>query len=262
MQPMQYPYAVDEFPRIQRSMDAAHWNAIANHETVRPCLGGDGVLELQAIVEAPENYAFATPHGGYILWALGSGRYDVHSLFLPEGRGDEARRAMAQVATFMFSRTDCTEGRTTIPDDNRAAKALAIDGGFERRFVLQQMPWSDGVTKRAEFFGLTLERWVMTAEEPRRAGQWFHECLEQAKGLADSALATHDEECAHTRMAGAAVLLIQGGQIDKAIAVYNTWALTTRYTPIALLAKRPAVIDVGDAIIQANPTSMDILTCR
>lgn len=252
----------DALSTIHRSMDGVRWNEIANHESVRPFLGGDGPLELSAIVEAPTNFAFATPNGGYILWALGSGRYDVHSLFLPDGRGEEARRAMQQVETFMFSRTDCTEGRTTIAEDNRAAKALALDGGFEKRFELQRMPWSEGVTKRAEFFALTLERWALTAEQTRRVGQWFHDCLSCVKGETGSTLEIHEDEFVHTRMAGAAALLIHGGQVEKAVAFYNMWALATHYQPITLLSKRPAVIDVGDAIIQANPTNLEIVQCR
>jgi len=243
-------------------MNVEHFNRIANHADVRRFLGGDGPIELGPIVEDSQNYCFQTAHGGFILWHLGSGRYDVHPLFTPEGRGEEARRAMAQVASYMFARTDCTEGRTTVPRGNRPADVLARRGGFELRFEMERMPWRQGETTAAAFLSLTLERWALTSKDTLAAGRWFHESLEVTKSAVGSARETHADDPVHDRMAGAAVLMILCGQSEKAVAFYNAWALTARYAPIAHVSKRPAVFDIGDAIIEARTDGMEVLRCR
>lgn len=257
-----YPFNDPDVHEAERSMDSAHFDAVGNDPSVRPFLGGDGDLRLGAIVETPENYAFATPHGGIVLWPLGSGRYDVHSLFLPDGRGDEARAAIDRVAAYMFARTDCTEGRTTIPEHNRPAKVLAVAGGFEKRFELLAMPWTAEHTKAADFYALTLERWALTHDLPLRVGEWFHRSLDTAKLHFGCEVPLHPDEPVHNRIVGAAVMMIQGGQAEKGVAFYNAWSLATRYQPVTILTKRPVVIDIGDAILAASATHMDVLKCR
>lgn len=261
-QSFNYTFTEPNISEARRSMDVAHFNEIANDPTVRPSLGGEGPIELAPVVDDVNNYAFASEHGGFILWRLGSGRYDVHSLFLPDGRGDEARSLLDLVAAYMFARTDCTEGRTMIPEHNRPAKILAQAGGFEKRFELERLPWTPGHTKRAECHALTIERWALTHALPLRVGEWFHEKIEQAKQLSCSTSPVHEEEAAHTRIAGATTMMIHGGQPEKAVAFYNVWALQTRYQPITLLSKNPAVVDIGDAVLESSATHVEILKCR
>jgi hypothetical protein len=256
------PRYSDCVPSACRSLNVEHFNRIVNHETVRSQLGGDGTLDLTSIIDDVNNFAFETEHGGFILWNLGSGRYDVHSLFLPEGRGVEAMRAMISVAAYMFTRTDCTEGRTTVPASNPGAMVLAKRGGFECRFELDRLPWKLGETVKASFLALTLEKWALTAPEPIHAGRWFHDQLEAAKQAAGSTSPVHVDEAVHDRIAGAALLMVRGGQPEKAVAFYNAWAMTTRYATIGLRSKRPIVLDIGDALIEANGDAMEILTCR
>lgn len=256
-----YPFA-PALRTVSRSMDAAHFNAIANHDAVRPTLGGDGPMELRPVIENARNYAFATPHGGFLLLDCGSGRYDVHSLFLPEGRGREAMDAMREVAAYMFTHTDCTEGLTTVPEGHVGALALATRGGFEQTHVLDHFPWRTDATVKASCLSLTLQRWALTSTATLAAGRWFHEVLEHAKIAARSARPVHADEPAHDRFAGAAVLLARGGQVDKAVAFYNMQALRMRYATIALLSKKPATIDVGDAVVEATEDGMAVLLCR
>lgn len=245
-------------------MDVEHFNRVANHESVRPRIGGDGPMELKPVIDNLANYAFKTEHGGFILLDCGSGRFDVHSIFLPEGRGKEAYDAMANVAEYMFTRTGCVEGRTTIAAEGNAGGALALAkrGGFEQRFDLEKMPWKAGTTTKAVFMALTLEKWALTSPTALEAGRWFHSKLEAEKVASGSAAHVHPEETVHDRMVGAALLMVHGGQPEKAVAFYNVWALMSGYAPIALLTKRPVVIDVVDAIIEATADDMEILRCR
>jgi hypothetical protein len=170
--------------------------------------------------------------------------------------------AMREVAAYMFTHTDCLEGRTTVPEHHAGAMVLAKRGGFEVRFELRQMPWTSAGTIQAAFLSLTLEKWALTDLDNRAAGDWFHDGLVAAKEAHGSERPVHPDEPVHDAMAGAAIRMILGGQVDKAINFYNAWALTTRYAPITLLSKKPVVIDIGDAIIEARPGGMVILTCR
>jgi hypothetical protein len=243
---------------MRRSLDVAHFNGIANDPSVRPTLGGDGPMDLRPVIENLRNFAFKTPHGGYVLLDCGSGRYDVHSFFLPEGRGKEAMDAMREVAAYMFMRTDCTEGRTTIPEGNTGAAALATRGGFEPRFTLDRMVWKANETTSAVFMALTLEKWMLTSPLPLAAGQWFHRQLDAVKSTA-----LHPDEAVHDRMAGAVVLLTRCGQHEKAVAFYNAFALAANYATISLASRtRPIVLDIVDALIEVTEDGMEILTCR
>jgi hypothetical protein len=168
------PFPFDR-PAVTRSMNYKHFEHVANHDSVRPFIGGTGPLRLRNVIENVRNYAFETAHGGFILLDCGSGRYDVHSLFLPEGRGAEAMQAMYDVEAYMFTRTDCTEGRTTVPESNAGAMVMAKRAGFELRFELERMPWKEPSTTKASFLAVTLEKWALTSTATLTAGRWFHQ---------------------------------------------------------------------------------------
>lgn len=246
---------------MTRTMDVRHINTVANHPDVRPFLGGDGPLDLTAVVSDPQNFAFVTDHGAVLWWALGAGRYDVHTLFLPEGRGAESLQALRDVAHFMFTRTDCIEARTTVPTENRAAAVAARRAGCQPLFATR-IPWTNGARVEAEVFSLSLDRWALTSPATLAAGHAFHDQLTAAKEAAGSALPVHDDDPIHDRMVGAATLMAVGGQPEKAVRAYNAWAVGVGYQPISLLSTRPVVVDVVDAIVTCEGGRMEMLLCR
>lgn len=249
---------------VSRSRDVAHFNAVANDPDVRPLLGGEGPIDLTTVLPDPAHFAFQSPHGGFVLCALGQGRYDVHSLFRPAGRGAEAMDAMRSTALYMFTRTDCVEGRTTVPVENLPARALARAAGFDLLFMMP-VPWTATERKQASFWSLSIERWALTAPETLAAGTWFHEQLERAKALHGATVAPHVDDPIHNRMVGAAVLMCRSGQATKAVRFYNAFASQTRYAPVTLLGDPglgPALLDTGDAVIEVTPEGMEILECR
>ena len=246
--------------RHRRTLDATSLTAIANHPDVRPFLGGTAVLDLAALVEDPANITMETAHGGLICIAIGAGRYDVHTLFLPEGRGGEAYDAMCVMADYMFSVTDCTEGRTTVPSMNRGAALAARRAGFELRYT-SELPWGDSSTA-AEFLALTIERWALRSPMTLALGQWFHETLTEAKKAARSAQPAHADDPVHDHIVGAVGAMARGGQPEKAVRFYNVWAACARYAPIQLLRAHPIIIDVQDAIVEWSGTELEVLRCR
>lgn len=249
---------------VSRSRDVAHFNAVANDPDVRPLLGGEGPIDLTSVLPDPAHFAFKTRHGGFVLCTLGHGRYDVHSMFRPAGRGAEAMDAMRSTALYMFTRTDCVEGRTTVPVENLAARSLARAAGFDLLFAMLA-PWTSTERKQATFWSLSIERWALTAPETLAAGTWFHEQLESAKRLHGANVGLHADDPVHNRMVGAAVLMCRSGQAKKAVRFYNAFAAQTRYQPVTLMGdpeSGPTLLDTGDAIIEVTPEGMEILECR
>jgi hypothetical protein len=245
------------------SRDVAHFNAVANHPDVRPALGGDGPLDLTAIVTHADNLAFATPHGGFVGVARGEGRYEVHSLFLPAGRGREAITAMREGAEYLFTRTDAVELLTKVPESNRAAAGLARLAGFRETFTAR-VPWAAGEFMATSFQTLPVERWALGSATARRLGEWLHDVMEDAKAVTGSALPPHSEdEDAHIRLAGAALAMSREGHVGKGVTVYNRWAVFAGYPLVQQLLVNPPVVDLGEGLIVAlRGTELEILQCQ
>lgn len=251
-----------ESPRLRRTMDATALNIVANHPEVRPWLGGEGVLDLSGLLSNPQNVGFVSEHGGFVAHGLDLGLYEAHSLFLPEGRGEESRRAMQEACQYMFTATDCTELVTKVPGDNPAAAGLARMGGFEKRFTRYQGWKTDTGLCDLDFYGLSVARWILKQSVTVNAGVWFHERLTAAKEAAGSSLPVHDEDPVHDAFAGAAVLMCRAGNAVKAVATYNRWAVVAGYQTIALLSLAPIVLDVRDAVIEMREQDLEVLLCR
>lgn len=244
---------------VQRTMDPSHLNAVANHPDVRPRLAGEGELDLTPLVEDVNNVAYVTPHGGFVVVAVGYARYEVHSLFLPSAPGGHTVRAMKAARDDIFSRTDCLELVTKVREGNRPAAALAQLADFEPRFSSAFSPHDATPTT---FLGLTIDRWALRSSLPGQMGHWFHQSLTDAKQRAGSGLPVHPDDPIHDAMAGAAVLMLRDGQARKAVSFYNAWARWAGYGTIQLLRDLPTVLDIGDAIIEAHDGRMEVLLCR
>jgi len=246
---------------MTRTMDPAHFNRIGNDPGVRPRLGGEGVLDFTPLVEDPANVAFTSEHGGLLCVALGAGRYEVHTLVLERGRGLEAARLAHGVADYMFARTDCVEARTTVPQGNVAALALARACGFELS-VRSRLPWDTQNSVEAGYYTLTLERWALTSAQTAVRGVAFHLSLAEALALV-GVTDHHPPDPVHDRIVGATALMVAGGQAEKGVRFYNVWAQIAHYAPIQLLRLHPPVLDVADAIVSVTPEgALQILRCR
>lgn len=246
---------------IQRTFEADYLSAVANHPEVRPWLGfqGAGELDFSAFVADPANYAILGEHGGWLLHAKGPGVYEIHSLFLPEGRGKPFFCGARDMLRWMFTATDCVEILTQCPDDNPAARMAALKNGFKEMFRREDC-WNgvEGVCG-VSYQHLTVDVWAMRDPECLRAGRAFHETLEAAKIAAGSESPVHPDDEAHDRAAGAAWLMANAGQVPKGILYYNRWASFAGYQPIGL---GPPTIDVRDAIIRIDNGQTHVIAVR
>lgn len=249
---------------IRRTLAAAFLNGVANDPDVRPRLGGEGPIELGAVIGDPANIALETAHGGWVLVRHEPGTYELHTLFRPEGRGRGYFAAAGQALDFVFAASDAREIVTRVPACNPAAAFAAARCGFVERFA-RRRAWrgEDGRLEPVSYQALDIDGWARRSAAALEAGRRFHDELEAAKADAGCARPAHEPDEAHDRAAGATALMAIAGQARKAVWFYNRWARLAGYETIALLAEAPAVFDVGDAIVQARGDGrMEVLKCR
>lgn len=247
---------------LARTMDATFLNLVANHQDVRDWLGGDGPLDLTALIADPENLAATTGAGGFVAVAHGGARYEIHSLFLPEGRGRDAIAAMRHGLAYLFTSSDAVELVTKVPAENKAAAALAKLAGFQVLFT-SAIPWRHGAVAPVDFMSLTLDQWVARSTTLAPLGTWLHARMEDTKKAFGSTLGAHsDDDDMHDRMAGLAMLMVRAGLPKKAEWIYNRWAAWTGFPPIRVVRESPTVIDLGGIVIEARSQDVEVLSCR
>lgn len=233
-------------------------NKVANHPSVRPWLGGKGDLDLNALLHQDGVKAFLGAEGGFVACPLMAGIYEAHSLFLSR----DAVTIAPQAIRYMFAATDCMRLVTKVPDGNERAAALARKVGFVEDFR-RERTWPQGENMvGVSYQVLTLERWRNRDQSVRSEGVKFHEWLEAEKAKAGSPLPTHDEDEAHDRAVGAAMLMVKNGFALKGVLTYNMWATVAGYEPVELIADYPPVVDVRDAVVTLDGSSLRIVECR
>lgn len=238
---------------MNRASDAQLLNAIANHPVIRPSLGGEGVIDLGPTIADRRNHALTFNGGGFIYIALGNGSYEVHSLALPnppEGTIAAARESLDH----MFTRTDCVEVWTKVPEPNRGALGLVRACGFDKLYT-RAGAWIDG--SAITFWKLDLDRWAMRSRGAQIAGEAFHDLLEATQGHEN-----HPDDEAHDHAAGAAVLMFTQDQVAKAAHYYNKWCAVSGYHTINLLSSDPPVMDIGTHVLGLRDGALEVLECR
>ena len=246
---------------IQRTMDAAFLNRVANDPAVRPWLGGDGMLDVAPRIANPLNLAGVSDDGGFLAQSLGDGRYEIHSLFLPT-RSIGAVRAMRDGLDYLFATTDATELLTKVPDDNPAADGLAQLAGFSRVFSLIA-DWSVGVKKTVHVGSLHIDDWAMHSKVCLCMGRWLHEQFAAVFAERGSSQPPHsDQDETHDRMAGAAAMMIRAGNTAKGVLFYNRWAALSGYPVITWLRDHPVVLDLEGMIVEVTSEDIEVLTCQ
>jgi hypothetical protein len=243
---------------ISRTLDPTFLNRVVNDPTVRIWLGGTGEIDLTGIVTNPANICLQGEYGGFILIKHEPGIYESHSQFLPEGRGREAVRLMRDGFRYLFTRTDCIEVQTKIPQANSAAVGLARLAGFDPIFSRKGVWDGDDVV----YGSLTLDRWLARDGEIASYGRWFHDRLDAGKAEAGSERPSHEDEDCHDRAVGAAMLMCRAGNTRKAVWTYNRWARLAGYQTIELISEVPPVLDVRDAVVEVRGDDMEVLLCR
>lgn len=248
---------------LKRSMDATFLNVAANHPEVRPWLGGEGDLDLTPIVSNPDNVSMVGEHGGFIAIKLEGGLYECHSIILPEGRGPQALEGTREGLRYLFAATDCIEVVTKVPKDNPGALGLARSAGFSKHFG-RENAWStaSGEKVGVDYYSLHIAKWRCLDTMVADKGVWFHTRLEELTAAIGKTIPVHEDDPAHNRAVGAAVLMLEAGNAVKACGLYNRWAAFVGYPPVKLVSNSPVIIDMIEAVIAVSNGDMEVLLCR
>jgi hypothetical protein len=244
-------------------MDAGFLNSVVNHPEVRPWLGGAEPIDLTPALSDPRNVALVSDHGGFFLEWREPGLYEVHTQFLPSGRGRHAFEAVWEAMRYMFVETDCTRLLTRVPVFNRRTLAFTAAIGWRKLFERKAAwPMPNGQMSDVHYYAFDFEDWRARDRTLTAHGQWFHDRLEIAKKDVGSLLPVHDEDDAHDRAVGASVLMIRAGNAKKAVWLYNRWANHAGYASIRMIGDTPTIVDVVDAIVQMRDGDMEVMLCR
>jgi hypothetical protein len=117
---------------LVESRDAAFLNKVVNDPSVHPSVSlGYGEIDVSPLFERPTTVFLACEFGGFLFIDCGNGLYEVHTQFLPEGRGPAVLRLAREAAVHMFTRTPCIAISTFVAQTNEAAKRLTLAMGFK-----------------------------------------------------------------------------------------------------------------------------------
>ncbi len=250
---------------VRRSLDPAEINPILNHPEVFPTLSTPDieVFDVTGIMENPYNYVLKVPGGCLIFQQLDPGIFEVHTAFLPGNRGANAVRYAMAACRWMFVRTVCMVILTKIPDFNKQAAVLCqLCGGvkeFERKAV---WPKKDGSFADVGFWALRYDDWVRKVDGLVEAGQLFHHRLEDEYTRLGKKMPLHADDEAHDRYVGACVEMIEGGQPEKGIVLYNRWAIFAGYGLAKLIGRDPLLIDIKDALLLVKGDTFKVIKVR
>lgn len=249
---------------VSRAYSADAITHVVNHPQVRPWVGFAelGYLDLTPIVADPNNVLLMGDGGGFICVMQEPGIYEVHTQFLPEHRGENTIRAALDGMRYMFTRTDCIELRTKVPEGNVAAGWLARRVGFVHQFTREQAWQTPEGMAPIKYYALAIDQWAGRTAELEPSGEWFHGKLEAAKEDKGATIPLHAHDSAHDRYVGATVEMIAAGYVEKALTFYRRWAAFAGYGPIYPIAANPLVIDIGDALLAVRGDDFEVLLVR
>jgi hypothetical protein len=117
---------------LERTFDASRLDAVINHPSVKPyvSLGVDDLPSCAPLIQDTANVCLMNEHGGFVFRQFAPDQYDVHTVFLPSGRGRRALDAALEAKRIMFGEYHARRLITFVPHDNEPARKLAQSAGF------------------------------------------------------------------------------------------------------------------------------------
>lgn len=247
---------------VSRAYDAKRLNEIVNDPAVYPWVRGgvEGAIDLTSQVENPANILLVGEHGAMLLIQLQAGLFEAHTQVLPIGRGEWAVNFARACVFWMFTRTTCFEMLTKCPLGNLGARALAKCVGGKKLFTNPTGWVRDGKVIPADIFGITIQDWLLTAKGLEERGHWFHERLTAEYLRLGRKEAPHPDDNIHDRYVGMACEMFLGGQPQKAVLLYNRWAVMADYALIELMSLQPVAINIHDAVLVMRKNDFYVAT--
>jgi len=219
--------------RLATPADHALLESIVLHPDVHATNGG-GSFDPAKYTAHPTNFAVIVDGGCFLADALEQGAFAIHTNFLPDARGAHAAEQSADALRLAFTATPAEVLYTKV-DGQRAAAVFAHVMGFRDTY------------KRGDtqFMRMDIDDWILRDPLVESRGEMFHMML--------GAHATHGTDPVHDRFVGAAVLMLESIQYEKAERIYGRWARQVGYQPFAFISADPPRIDIGTCVLRLNP---------
>ncbi len=117
---------------LERTFDAERLDRVIQHPAVKPhvSLGLDEIPSCAPLLADQDNVCLMNEHGGFLFRQFSPGQYDVHTMFLPAGRGKRALDAALEAKRVMFEEYHAHRLVTFVPYGNESALQLALAVGF------------------------------------------------------------------------------------------------------------------------------------
>jgi hypothetical protein len=116
------------------STDSQFLNRIINDPSVFPFVsyGQKFPMDAALLLEDRRNVFLANESGGFLFLFRQEGIYEVHTLFLPDGRGAAALSSAKEAAAFAFAVMRAQLLVTFVEENNRATRLFAMKAGFRK----------------------------------------------------------------------------------------------------------------------------------
>ena len=138
-----------------RSFDGGFLERVMNDPSVLPSISRGKPVLMGHVLEDTNNVFLSNDYGGFLFLKHSPGVYDLHTQFLPEGRGAAVLIAGRDAAWYMFTETDCEILRTYALKSNRAASLMALRAGFIKTGESETY---DG--EEATLYAMTIKQWA------------------------------------------------------------------------------------------------------
>lgn len=247
--------------QLERLFDAQRLNVVINQPDVQRWVKGYMLppLDFSAMAANPANVLLMGEHGGMFFTPVVPGIYECHTQVMKQGRGEWAHHMVRACLMLMFTRTDCMEIVTKVPQGNIGARVMTKLCGFKSEFV-QQKGWVvDLDPVRAEWFSLSVQEWMRSAPGLAERGAWFHDRLAIEMKKVGKTEENHPHDPVHDQYVGGAVEFAIGGQHGKMELLYNRWAAMAGYLPIQVNNPHPLIVNIGSGVIRFDGEDFCVL---
>jgi hypothetical protein len=248
---------------LERVFTAERLNEIVNHSSIYPLVRGANTkpFDLSNIAKNTDHVCLVGEYGCVFFIKHQPGIYEFHTSVLPEGRGEWMLQGSRFAFNWMFTKTDAFELLTKCPDGNIPAKAGARAVGCSFRFRTRPIWPVNGMLVPVDVYSIILQEWAKNADNLVESGKWFHKTLDMRYTELGAKLSVHAEDEVHDRYVGAAIEMIRGEQVGKAINFYNRWASLSDYKKIGLISVEPLIIDIDDCRLNIKKDNFEVILC-
>jgi RimJ/RimL family protein N-acetyltransferase len=155
--------AVRDSVKVERTHDMALVALIMGHPAIWPHIHEDGIEAPAPVDHEGFNWMLATLDseivGVFLVHAMTSVCYQMHTCILPEYWGKVSARAAQALLAWAFKETDCQKMVTNVPGYNRAALRFAIAGGMQQEGINRASYMRNGALVDQIMLGITKQEW-------------------------------------------------------------------------------------------------------